>query len=95
LDLDSLGLGREAVLYMSYPAGVLPLPNYQGEQLGVLLFETLGPRIKRDLEVGWPTEMGRRPMASPEDYRDLRTSHLGTRWELGLPDSYLYAQQNH
>jgi hypothetical protein len=27
------------------------LPNHQGEQLGVPLFETLGPRIKRDLEV--------------------------------------------
>jgi hypothetical protein len=28
------------------------LPNHQGEQLGVPLFETLGSRIKRDLEVG-------------------------------------------
>jgi hypothetical protein len=33
---------------------------------GVPLFETLGPRIKRDLEVG-ANEMGKGQMASPEE----------------------------
>jgi hypothetical protein len=41
------------------------------------------------------TEMGRRLMASPEDYGDLWTSYLGAGWKLGLSDSYLFAQQNY
>jgi hypothetical protein len=46
--------------YRNYPVSVLPLAPPPKEQLGVPLFETLGPRIKRDLGVGEPTEMGRR-----------------------------------
>jgi hypothetical protein len=43
---------------MSYPTGVLLLPNHQGVQLVVPLFETAGPRIKRDLEVGCQQRWG-------------------------------------
>jgi hypothetical protein len=44
------------------------LPRLQGEWLGLPLYETLGLRIKRDLEMRESTEMRRRQMASPEDY---------------------------
>jgi hypothetical protein len=49
---NSLGLGREAVL-QEYSAWVFPLAQPPRRKwLGVPLFETLGPRVKRDLRVG-------------------------------------------
>jgi hypothetical protein len=69
------------------------LPNSKGEQLGVLLFETLGTRIKRNISIGGNQRWGEDewlPQRIIETY-----GSLGTRWELGLPDSDLHAQSNH
>jgi hypothetical protein len=40
-------------------------PNNQGEQLGVFLFETLGPRMRRDLKVGVGNRIGEKMNGLP------------------------------
>ena len=39
--------------------------------------------------------MGKKRVATLENYSDMWFSHLGTRWELGLLNPYIYAQLNH
>jgi hypothetical protein len=70
------------------------LPNLQGEQLGVPFFETLGPRIKRDLKVGANRD-GEKMIGLPRGMARPMDQPPGHRMGAGVTDSYLYAQQNH
>jgi hypothetical protein len=81
--------------YRNCPAWVLPFAQLPKRTTGSPFLWNPGDQNKEKSQHRGKSEVGRRQMASPEDHWDLWTSHLGTRWELGLPDSHLHAQSNH
>jgi hypothetical protein len=91
---DSLGLGRK-LYYRSYPAWVLPLSQPpRGTAGGPPFLKLWGLKQKGTSRWGAHRdgeEMTGLPRGSSRPM-DLPPGH---RMGVGLPDSYLYAQQNH
>jgi hypothetical protein len=81
--------------YRDCPALVFPFAQFLRRTTGSPPLWNPGDQNKEKCQHRGKSEVGRRQMASQEDHWDLWTSHLGTRWELGLPDSHLHAQSNH